>query len=349
MARDYARIMTAIWDNPEFCALDEREQRAYILLITQKDISAAGILRLWVPRWAEMSSSSTVESLTQALKGLETRRFIIVDWTTGELLVRSFVRWDGGFTNSKRKPVIVRAGREVRSEAIKQELRIEFRRCNLTLDATPSGPPDGPSGGHPIGPPTPIRVNADRASDALSAHQGSEPPIGQYPQVDTASHATWDALGDTPSDATPASDGVVGTQVSSPVPPQPNNPQPVPPPAGDESPLPDNWTVGQRLVAHYIDQCRKRPPGPVIGQLGKLIAAMLEEGIDQNDIRTGIDAWAAKGLHPAALPAVVNEVMNSTRPPALRVVNGFASAPRRTSTTTERFQAALEHLDPEGD
>jgi hypothetical protein len=59
---------------------------------------------------------------------------------------------------------------------------------------------------------------------------------------------------------------------------------------------------------------------------------MLAEGIDPDDIRRGMSAWMAKGLHPSTLPSVVNEVMNGARPaPAQRGSNDqwFADAMAR--------------------
>lgn len=331
MAREYARIMTAIWDNREFCSLDEAEQRAYLLLVTQPDISAAGVLRMWVPRWAQMARSSTVESFTQALKGLEAARFIVVDWTTGELLIRSFVRWDAGFNNPKRRPVIVRAGKEVRSETVREHLRFEFRRCGLLPDPPPT--PTGPG----------VDRTSDRHGDSLSGSPSKidkvDPGKEPFPQVDGL------------SDSYAPEKGVVVTEVTTGDTTTPE-PETVPPTAGAAAPHTvehDDDATAQTLVGEWVEQCRKRPPGAVIGHAGKVIKAMLAEGIDPDDIRGGIAAWAAKGLHPAALPAVVNEVMNLTpSAPALRVVGGHPS-PARVPTTTQRVQDALALLDPEGD
>lgn len=68
----------------------------------------------------------------------------------------------------------------------------------------------------------------------------------------------------------------------------------------------------QTLVGEWIDQCRRRPPGTVIGQTSKVIKGLLEEGLDPDDIRNGITLWTQKGLHPSALPSAVNECMNAT-------------------------------------
>lgn len=85
--------------------------------------------------------------------------------------------------------------------------------------------------------------------------------------------------------------------------------QVVPPPAGGAD-APRSEATAQHLIAEYISGCAKRPPGQVLGQLGKHVATMLAEGMDPGDVRRGLASWHAKGLHPSTLPSVVHEVMN---------------------------------------
>ncbi len=305
MARDYARIMTAIWRNVEFRGLTEQQQRAYLFLVTQPDISAAGVLPLRVRRWADAASSSTPDGLAQLFKELESGRFIVVDWDAEELLIRSFIRWDGGFNNPKRRPVIIRAAEDVESSVIAQHIAMEFKRCGIVP------PPDGPSGGAepPIDPP--VDTASGRAPDSLSKIDRVELDDEPFPQVNSL------------SDTAPTNHGRV---------PQPStlNPQPIPTPtasAAEAAPGaqlavihggaadPPTDTTARTLVAEWIDVCRKRPPRAVIGQTSKAIKTMLDEGVDPDDIRAGITAWSAKGLHPSALPSVVNQAMNATAGP----------------------------------
>lgn len=179
MARDYARIMTAIWDNAGFLALSEPEQRAYLLLVTQPDISAAGVLSLRVRRWASMSSSSSPDALAQSLKQLEAARFIVIDHTTEELLIRSFIRWDAGFNNPKRRPVIVRAREEARSRVLKQHLDVEFKRCGLVPDPPPDGGERAPD--------PEARRAPDKQTDSLSGKFTADPGNDPFPQVESLS------------------------------------------------------------------------------------------------------------------------------------------------------------------
>lgn len=85
----------------------------------------------------------------------------------------------------------------------------------------------------------------------------------------------------------------------------------------------------QALVAEWLDHTDKRPPGNVIGQVGKNLKMMLDEGIAYGDVRGGLALWARKGLHPASLPSVVHEFQVK------------ADALGKPSTTDERVNSAL--------
>lgn len=257
MPRNYTQIMCAIWDDPEFLALSEGAQRAYFLLVSQKDISAAGVLHIWTPRWAALSRTSTDETLKAALSELKQTRFIVPDWQTGELLVRSFVRWDGGYKNGKRKPLIEREAQTVVSLHIKAQLKVEFTKLNQDFGAHletfglpdptpptgPGSPSDRPSDGASDGASSSSSMGGDKASGFTSngiahtlgvpsgAHHESINGTGENTsssQVDRASDVTSDAA----HDGTSPFRGVVGTPVATTGEPKPQIPEPVPPPAG---------------------------------------------------------------------------------------------------------------------
>lgn len=112
--------------------------------------------------------------------------------------------------------------------------------------------------------------------------------------------------------------------------------------ATDTERHPENDTAGT-LISEWIDHCPKRPPGTVIGQVGKHLKTMLAEGIDPDDLRRGLAAWHAKGLHPSTLPSVVNETMN-TRPDQARALLAAVGAdviPMRPATGDIRAAANL--------
>lgn len=286
MAREYARIVTSIWRNAEFRALAAAEQRLYLLLVTQPDISAAGVLAFRPRRWAEMAVDSGVDGVRASLAKLERGRFVVVDEAAEEVLVRSFIRWDGGFNNPKRRPVIIRAGEEVHSPTVRRALVREFERCNLPSLAV-DGLPDSLSSS-----PTPARDET-----------------GHGP-----SYLQQDGLSRSPSDVLSPSEGVVVTEASR-YQPTTHNPQPLPPPA--------DGAKTNELVAAWIDACVSPPPKRVVGHMARQIKELLDEGIPASAVWGGIEEWMTTRSAPSALPSVVNTVMN--RRPNRIHSNGYHS------------------------
>ncbi|MFV2094844.1 hypothetical protein ACFHW1_05045 [Micromonospora sp. LOL_014] len=343
MARSYANIITAIWRDPEFRALTADAQRLYLLLATQPNISAVGMLPVTVGRWAAMAADTTPADIRAGLGRLVAARFIAVDDLSEELLIRSFVRHDNGYRNSKRVPVIRDAAGEIESRTLRQVLAVELVKLGLPpewtgeLPVEPDGPPDGPS-----------HAPSDRACDGPSRPTtAAEPPrvTEPTPTVEASAFSQVDSLSDTASDraSDAVSDGISGSERvvvtrGTYVEPQPPTRNPhsatsalAPLAAAPPLALVPPPVTTQTLVAEWLDHCRKRPPENVIGHVSRLVKTMLGEGIDPADVRRGFAEWARKGLHPSTLPSVVNEVMNA----------GIAGAPRKPSTTDQRVADGL--------
>ncbi|WP_216588549.1 helix-turn-helix domain-containing protein [Streptomyces brasiliscabiei] len=70
--------------------------------------------------------------------------------------------------------------------------------------------------------------------------------------------------------------------------------------------------TAQTIVGEWLERCPERPPSRVVGQLSREIRVLLDEDrIHPDHIRRGIAHWMKRGLHPATLASVVNEVMNT--------------------------------------
>lgn len=136
--RSYAQVVTSIWTDPDFCARSAGAQRTYFMLFSQPEINAAGILPLTVKRWALTVKQSERKNVSAWLSELAAAGFIVTDETTEELLVRSFIKWDHGYNNIKRIPVILDGMRAVRSLKLASILRDEARK--LDLDVSPVFP-----------------------------------------------------------------------------------------------------------------------------------------------------------------------------------------------------------------
>lgn len=154
MARTYGNIITAIWLDPDFRSLTAAAQHTYLMLVTQPDITSVGILPMTLRRWSNYAADTTVEGLSSALRYLSDRRFVVIDEDSEELLVRSFVRWDGGYKNPKRLMAIKSAAIAVNGGLLRGVLAGELDRLSIThqIEVTPI---EGPSDAHrtPIDPP----------------------------------------------------------------------------------------------------------------------------------------------------------------------------------------------------
>ncbi|RXS78890.1 hypothetical protein EST92_19860, partial [Streptomyces sp. TM32] len=131
MARGHGRILTSIWDDADFLAMDEREQRLYLFLISQPNLNHAGLLDLTLRRWSRKARGLTSAELEKLLQALEAARFIVMDDETEELLIRSFVRNDGVWKQPKVMGAMVSGALEISSWRLRSALLAEVARIPL--------------------------------------------------------------------------------------------------------------------------------------------------------------------------------------------------------------------------
>ncbi|MFE4359913.1 hypothetical protein [Kitasatospora sp. NPDC056800] len=81
-------------------------------------------------------------------------------------------------------------------------------------------------------------------------------------------------------------------------------------PTGRQAPDADTVSPGQ-LVGEYVAACAERPPGSVLGHLGKVVKTLLDEGIAADHVRAGLRRYAEIQGHPSRLPSLVNDAMNA--------------------------------------
>lgn len=277
MPRSYAQIFCAIWDeDSDFRALDARAQRTFFLLLTQSEITACGVLPLRAVRWARMAADTTVADVRTDLAILHVARYIVVDEDTEEVLVRSFVRHDGGHRNGKRRPLILRTAREVTSQAIRWAIAEEFARLMLPLEGLPQAPPDALSDGLSDAVSPPPEPSTDRPTLRDREDTGDTPIMdttGLFYLVDSPSDTPCD---DT-SDGTSPSRGVVVTKALLLDTHNPTTREPLPNPPSSGSDATDT------IDAEIIDEAPGGAPmnKPVTAQtiLAAFIDALGAEGI----------------------------------------------------------------------
>ncbi|MGW2371763.1 hypothetical protein [Kitasatospora sp. NPDC001683] len=131
MARGHGRVLTRIWDDPDFTALPGEIQRLYLFLISQPNLNHAGLLPLTLKRWSSRAHGLNPEVLRRQLGVLAERRFVVVDEDTEELLVRSFVRNDGVWKQPQVMGAMVSGALEISSRLLRAALLAEVERIPL--------------------------------------------------------------------------------------------------------------------------------------------------------------------------------------------------------------------------
>lgn len=339
MARQHGRTLTSIWTDRDFIALPGLAQRMYLFLLSQPDLSHAGLIPLRTRRWASKSPGTTAADIEKELDRLAAARFVVVDYDTEELLIRTFVRNDGVYKQPKVMLRMREDARLIESATLKAAFSAELER--LPLDEL-SDRPGGPNGDQPSTREV-VREVVDTLRDdfaeAIAGVSGrvsvANPGESDGPTADDSVCAGQEADGrvsDTPGEGYAVPPRVRAGALPLPPTPVPQPPTPVPPTAGRDAArdvaTPDEGSA-QTLLAEWIDNCPQRPPGKVKGQVAKELKAMLDEGIPYEDVRAGLAAWHHKSLHPATLPSVVHEVRNPARPSG-------------RPTTNDRVEAGLE-------
>ena len=312
MPRSHGRIMAAIWSDPDFIAMRGGAQRMFMFLLSQSDLSHAGLLPMRVNRWAKKAEDTTAATIRAELTYLAERGFVVLDEDTEEVLVRTMVRNDGVYKQPKVMLRLREDAKQIESPLLRAAFKVELNRLplhelttarqaveDIVRDLRQDFAEDGYPSGYPTG----------RVSDTPNHPEGWETDVsaGQNP-----SERVSDTQPDTPR--------VRAGALPQPPSPIPQPPTTVPTSSGDaEAPRAlavvasaelDQPATTQTLVGEWIDHCPKRPPGNVVGQVSKHLKSLMDEGFTPDELRRALAEWNRKGLHPSTLPSVLHEVSN---------------------------------------
>ena len=317
MARSHGRVMATIWNDPDFLALEEGPQRLYLFLLSQPDLSHAGLVPMRIRRWAKKVANCTTADIEKHLNTLADSRFLLVDDETEEVLIRTFVRNDGVYKQPKVMLRMREDARQIESATLRAAFSAELHRLPLDELSTAGTGRDGE------GPSTQESVRL--VVDTLCA------------DFDTALGYPSEGVSDTHSDTPRVRAGAFHQPPTT----VPHPPTTVPTTSGAGKPgaelaLRDEPT-SQTLLAEWIDHCAEPPPSRVKGHVAKEIKTLLSDGVPYERVRSGLAEWNALGLHPSTLPSVVHGQAN--RKPRTT----------RQNETDALFERAMARAAVEGD
>ncbi len=128
MARDHARILVSIWNDDDFRSLDVAGQHLYLLLTTHPHLSYCGVMDWWPGRLAALTTGVDEDHVYGAVKTLIDAEFVHLDVQTSELLVRSYVRYDGVMDRPNMGKAVSTALTRVTSKEIRESVHRELGR-----------------------------------------------------------------------------------------------------------------------------------------------------------------------------------------------------------------------------
>jgi hypothetical protein len=184
---DYCKVFARIWNDPDFIALESDPQRVYLMLLSYPTRDNAGVLPLTLRRWVSATNGMTVDRLTAALQALEEARFIVIDWNTEQVLIRSMARNDETYRQPKLWLNAMKSARQIQSPLLRWSLSNELSKLpdhrgtettEETVKALLEGLPKGYREGYAEGYPIPPGVGALRSN---RLHQAPTPAPSPAP------------------------------------------------------------------------------------------------------------------------------------------------------------------------
>ncbi|WP_350351908.1 hypothetical protein ABS642_00915 [Microbacterium sp. A8/3-1] len=138
MARERATINVDIWNDDDWRDCTDAAQSLYFKLLTHADLSYCGVADFRPGRLAAMTREQVADDVMIAAQELADKHFIVVDQDTEEVLVRSFLRWDGLLKQprlavSAAKAFGAVASNKIRAVIVHELLR--YKRENPDLSA----------------------------------------------------------------------------------------------------------------------------------------------------------------------------------------------------------------------
>lgn len=150
MARQYAPLLTEIWNDKTFVSLSSQAQRLYLLAISQPNITWAGVVPFTARRWAKLAPDTTAKVIVNAATELAKSGLVVLDADTEELWVRSFIKHNAQAQPKLRKAA-EREYREIHSSTIQRAAHATYpwlAHDGEQQDGQTDGHDDGHHEGH---------------------------------------------------------------------------------------------------------------------------------------------------------------------------------------------------------
>ena len=301
MARNHGRILTSIWEDEDFRALEPSPQRMFLFLISQADLEHSGVIPLRERRWARAAAGLKPGDVADDLQALADANFVVIDEDTEELLVRSLIRRDGVW----RQPNVFKSAadqiRSISSPAIKAVLYEELSRLDL----------DGAN--------SEVRRIRDELLTLLERFANPSGNPSPNPSGNASgSHNGTPREGQAKGSRLPQGKGSGNGPVVKDSP----TPSPIPGPGAPHARA-RATLLGVALLDEHLKACAVPVPRDMRQRTGEKIDALLEDDFTEDQIRAGLALMRSRpGKGPGLLSEFVHEAATAAASPNVTPLSG---------------------------
>jgi len=355
--RTYAMVFCSIWADPDFRALSPAGQWLYLNRLTSPSLTHVGSADWRPKRIAALADGADVQFVEAAGAELAATRFVVIDDETEEILLRSFVRWDGLMKMPNMAIAMAKAHAALASEQLRQVAVHELRRLRLdqpdltgwdhrdskdqvaaileqpavdARDLTPWTPDwmdawEGFAEALRNGPANPSGNPSAKGSGNPSG-KGSDRGSGKGSVNGSSKGSANPCLTPSPSPypATATSSPSAFADANAARPSRAGDHET--PSEASDAPEPGSTTTSANLLlAGWIDTLDERPASRVKGQLAREIKTLLVDGFSEEHVTLGLTEWQMRGVHPSVLASIVQSIRDRGGRPA--AASGAQGAP----------------------
>ena len=124
----HIRLKASIWNDETFGLLSARAQWCYLLIMSQPNVNLCGVVQPAFKRWATFANDTKPDELERLVQELDCAGFIILNDTTDELLIRSFVRHGVALESENTVVGMSKAFATIHSKVLRKVVIEELRR-----------------------------------------------------------------------------------------------------------------------------------------------------------------------------------------------------------------------------
>lgn len=126
----YGKLLSRCWLDPDFVALNPQEQQLYFLLLSHPKRNHVGVLPLTLRHWASLTAEVSEDTVRAALMRLAQTRFVVLDWDTEEVLIRTYIRNDGVYLQPQIMKCALKQVFETQSKMLRKVIAEEIQRLD---------------------------------------------------------------------------------------------------------------------------------------------------------------------------------------------------------------------------